>query len=204
MKAERLIIFTRFPEPGQTKTRLIPVLGAEGAADLHRAMTEHTVGVAREWQRGSGGDIEVAFDGAEVSRVQAWLGKGLLYAPQSGQDLGTRMLHALERAFREGAKRAVLVGTDCPGRTASMLNSAFASLGKHEVVLGSTSGGGYQLIGLRKPLPALFSGVAWGTDTVFEETLALATRLGVTVARLPILQDVDRPEDLPAWEETAR
>jgi glycosyltransferase A (GT-A) superfamily protein (DUF2064 family) len=111
------------------------------------------------------------------------------------------MRDAFERAFRDGAQRVVLVGTDCPGRTSDHLAGAFASLGGHEIVLGPTSDGGYQLIGLGRPLPALFSGITWGTGAVFEESLTIARRLGVIVARLPVLQDVDKPEDLRVWEE---
>jgi rSAM/selenodomain-associated transferase 2 len=110
----------------------------------------------------------------------------------------------MERAFREafetGAGSAVLVGTDCPGMTSAHLDEAFACLQREDVVLGPARDGGYYLIGLRRDLPDLFRDVQWGTAEVLETTLRLAGARHLGVKLLEVLQDVDRPEDLPVWE----
>jgi len=107
---KQLIVFTRFPMPGKTKTRLIPHLGADGAARLQREMTEHTVRQARK----TGAKIEIRYTGGSAGQMCNWLGKDLHYAEQGGGDLGERMAHAFEEAFAGGAERVVLVGSDCP------------------------------------------------------------------------------------------
>jgi hypothetical protein len=198
----RLIIFTRYPEPGKAKTRLIPALGPDGAADLHRQMTEKTV----LWARGLVAQfpitLEIRFAGGGGRRLQRWLGDDLAFVPQRKGNLGERMARAFHEAFQEGVRFAVLIGTDCPGLSASLGSEAFAALRSHDVVLGPATDGGYYLIGLRKMATQLFAGIPWGTENVFSKTLDIATELGLAVHRLTLLDDVDRPEDLPVWEKS--
>jgi rSAM/selenodomain-associated transferase 1 len=200
----RLIIFTRYPEPGKAKTRLIPALGPDGAADLHRQMTEKTVLWARALADQSPITLEVRFEGGNGRRFQRWLGDDLTFLPQRKGNLGERMARAFQEAFQEGAGFAVLIGTDCPGLSASLGSEAFAALQSHDVVLGPATDGGYYLIGLRKMASQLFAEIPWGTEKVFSRTLDIATELGLRVHRLAPLDDVDRPEDLPVWEKSRR
>jgi hypothetical protein len=204
MPASILIVFTRWPEPGESKTRLIPVLGADGAADLQRQMTLHTIAHAREVARREHVALEARFAGGTADRMRQWLGGGMDYYPQGEGDLGARMEGALRDAFSRGAGRVVLVGTDCPGLDAAVMRSAFAALRRKDVVLGPATDGGYWLIGLRQHAPALFADMPWGTDAVFERTRDRARSLGLSVHTLGPLPDVDRPEDLPIWEEAKR
>ena len=192
---KHLIIFTRYPEPGQAKTRLIPALGAEGAAALHRKMAEYTVSQAR-LLRDDAVDIEVRFAGGDRAQMQTWLGSDLDYHPQSAGDLGDRMSDAFQSAFDRGAKRVVTIGTDCPDLNHSLLVSAFQTLITNDLVIGSATDGGYYLIGLRYMIPDLFQNITWSTSIVYQQTIATADQLKLSIANLPMLSDVDRPEDL--------
>jgi rSAM/selenodomain-associated transferase 2/rSAM/selenodomain-associated transferase 1 len=203
---ERLIIFTRYPLPGKAKNRLIPALGPEAAANLQRQMTQHTLiqveALIQAWQ----GSVEVWFAGSsldvETDRqlMQAWLGQQWLYQPQPQGDLGERLSQVNRAAFADGMQRVVTIGTDCPGIDTARIQLAFQLLHTHDVVLGPATDGGYYLIGLRKFVPDFFENIAWSTDAVLPQTVEIAQRLGFTVAYLDVLTDVDRPEDLVAWE----
>ncbi len=197
----RLIVFTRYPEPGASKTRLIPALGPRGAADLHRKMTEHTLSWARRWRGGFPGFLQVHFTGRSEESFQEWLGPDLSFRPQPEGDLGTRMHEAFRQAFQEGMEKVVIVGTDCPGINESLCQKAFEELDRSGIVLGPAKDGGYYLIGLGRPEEELFRGIPWGTGEVLAKTLETAQRLGLRVSSLETLDDVDRPEDLPVCEK---
>jgi uncharacterized protein len=109
---------------------------------------------------------------------------------------------AFQSAFGTGSKRVVTIGIDCPELDAATLAQAFLALQEHDLVLGPATDGGYYLIGLRSLIPELFSGIDWGTDQVFRQTIAVAEAKGLAIATLTPLTDVDRPEDLPIWEAT--
>jgi rSAM/selenodomain-associated transferase 2 len=111
------------------------------------------------------------------------------------------MHEAFRQAFQEGVEKVVIVGTDCPGLTEDLTQEAFAGLDQGDVALGPAKDGGYYLIGLRRPMEELFRGIPWGTGEVLAKTLETARRLGLRVSLLKLLDDVDRPEDLPAWEK---
>jgi rSAM/selenodomain-associated transferase 1 len=193
---ERLIIFTRYPEPGRTKTRLIPALGATGAADLHRRMTEQAIAIARQLAALQAVALEVRYSGGDAALMQQWLGANLRLRAQSDGDLGARMREAFHEAFQQGCERVVIIGTDCPGITSGTLASAFAALRQSDLVLGPASDGGYYLIGLRRLIPPLFEGILWGTDSVLRHTLQIAEAADLRYSLLERLDDVDRPEDL--------
>lgn len=206
---DRLIVFTRFPAAGRTKTRMIPLLGAEGAADLQRAMTEHLLRRMGGADPGKGWEVEIRFAGASAARVRAWLGPGYRLRPQGAGDIGRRMQRSLGEAFAEGCARAAVVGTDIPEITAGLIQEAFAALAVCDLVLGPAADGGYYLLGLRRQVglsarAALFAGIPWGGPGVLEATLAAAAAQGLTCRQLTVLADVDRPEDWPVWERARR
>ena len=205
---EQLVIFTRYPEPGITKTRLIPVLGPEGAAAVQRQMTEHLLGSLRRLVRTRPLTIGIRFAGGDARLMQTWLGSDFFYAAQGDGDLDQRMTIALTAAFAGGAKAAVLIGTDIPGITAEIIGRAFDALKVKDAVFGPAADGGYYLVGLRKgvfrrALPTLFTGLPWGTNRVMALSLERAAELTLSVALLDTLEDVDRPEDLTVWERFA-
>jgi len=201
----QLIVFTRFPVAGVTKTRLIPTLGATGAALLQRKMTEHTLKRVGRAHITPEPAVEIRFEGGDKKRMQAWLGDAYLYQPQAGDTLGDRMASAFEDAFQNRVDQAALIGTDIPGLTPATLESAFDSLGKADVTLGPASDGGYYLIGMhRGAFPTarkLFANMNWGTNNVLADTLEIAALSGLRTRLLEELTDVDVPSDLSAWEQ---
>ncbi len=195
-----LIIFTRYPEPGKTKTRMIPTLGAEGAAKLQHQMTEHTLVEAKKLQTERSLSVEVHFAGGNQQLMQEWLGSDLVYRKQDEGDLGQRMKSAFEASFAAGMIGVVTIGIDCPDLNAALLAEAFEALDRHDLILGPAQDGGYYLIGLSRLIPELFTDIPWGTSEVLAKTKSIAQKLDLSVHCLSLLNDVDRPEDLPIWE----
>lgn len=198
---ERLIVFTRYPEAGRAKTRLIPALGAAGAAMLHRRLTEGMLTRARQCAVDRALQLEVRYEGGTETLLRNWLGAGLRYCSQGTGDLGARLARAVRDAFAAGAQRVIVIGADCPGLSAELLATAFDDLRQHELVLGPAHDGGYYLLGLRRACPSLFTDITWGTAAVLEQTLQRAQEAGLEATLLPPLGDVDRPEDLPLCAE---
>ena len=195
-----LLVFARDPVPGQVKTRLIPALGAAGAAELYRHLLQHALhaaaalpGVSRTlW-------VDRPDPGPWIREAAATHGMAL--AVQCKGDLGQRMHQALAAALA-GAEQAVLIGSDCPGYDVPYLEQAFARLQDHDAVLGPAADGGYVLIGLRRPAPGLFEGVDWGTHRVLEQTRARLQRLDLCWAELATLHDLDTAADLHSLGES--
>jgi len=204
---KRLIIFTRYPEPGTTKTRLIPLLGAEGAADLQRKMTEHTLVQVKRLSTSRELSVEIRYEGGNESLMKNWLGPDFDYRSQGRGDLGLRMKRSFENAFRPGIEAVVIIGTDIPDITDVIIQKAFDALKLKNVVLGPAKDGGYYLIGLQKDsssqaIPYLFTGINWGAGDVLEKTIKIAKNSGLSFALLDVLKDVDHPEDLMVWERS--
>ncbi|MEG4234232.1 TIGR04282 family arsenosugar biosynthesis glycosyltransferase [Microcoleus sp. Pol11C3] len=196
MIPEKLIVFTRYPEPGTTKTRLIPVLGKTGAANLHRLMAQKAIARARALQNSRQLSVEIHYTGGSPQQMQDWLGTDVIYQNQTDGDLGARMTAAFQKSFNSGVEKTAIIGTDCPGLKAEIMAQAFEELSQHDLVLGPAKDGGYYLIGLRRAIPELFGGIHWGTSEVFACTRAIAQKLDLNIAYLPTLADIDLPEDL--------
>lgn len=202
--SETLIIFSRYPEAGKTKTRMIPVLGAVKAAKLQQQMSEHTLNTVRSLQAYRRNLIEVHFIGGNQQLMKEWLGSGVEYIEQVPGDLGFKMYSAFERAFSLNNQRVIIIGTDCPDIDLEILNDAFEALHQQDLVLGAAVDGGYYLIGLNNlnnSIAQLFENINWGTAEVFTQTQTIAAKLNLKVHYLPCLSDVDRPEDLCIWQK---
>ena len=204
----RLIIFTRYPEAGATKTRMIPELGARGAADLQRQMTEHILTRVDELRKLKLLSVEVRYDGGSEKRMMEWLGPGFSYCHQGSGDIGRRMERALMTAFEQGCETVVIIGSDIPDITTDIMLKAFAALEQNDLVLGPAEDGGYYLIGghrkaFRHWNPQIFKDISWGTDRVLPQTLDIAHKQGLQYNLLDTLRDVDRPEDLRVWYQAA-
>ncbi|MDH7500237.1 MAG: TIGR04283 family arsenosugar biosynthesis glycosyltransferase [candidate division NC10 bacterium] len=202
---EGLIVFTRYPQPGKVKTRLIPSLGAEGAAELHHWMAIRTLTQARRLSREASVSLEVRFEGASEALMREWLGPDLTHLAQGEGDLGRRLGRAFQEAFAAGRPRVVIIGTDCPELSWRRIDRAFAELAHHDLVLGPAKDGGYYLIGLRRAASSsrmsdLFSDISWSTDQVLKQTMERAKGMGLSFNLLEPLSDVDRPEDLALWQ----
>ncbi len=187
----RILIFARAPEPGRCKTRLIPALGAAGAARLAARLLEHTVARVRA----------AALAPALLCCHPHATHPALATLPlprhtQRGRDLGERMATACARTLAAGARGIALIGTDCPALDGGYLARALAALERADLVLGPAEDGGYVLVAMKRLRPGLFGGIDWGTERVLEQTLVRARGLGLEVRLLEPLWDLDRPRDL--------
>lgn len=191
----RILVFAKAPVPGQTKTRLIPALGAAGAATLHEKLIRHTLTTATA---------------ANLCPVELWCGDNpthpffrdaqqhypLILKQQWGADLGERMANAFIEVLRE-SPYALLLGTDTPSLSRDDLHEALATLQSGcDCVLNPAEDGGYVLIGLRRCDSALFSNIEWGGSTVLNETRQQLRQLKWQWRELKTHHDIDRPEDL--------
>jgi uncharacterized protein len=189
-----VLVFARAPVPGRAKTRLIPALGAAGAAALAARLTGHALAVAKRARLGpvelwGSPDASHPFFAACARRY------GVALHAQGRGDLGERMHRALARALAHGG-RALLIGSDVPALTPAYLRAAARALRRSDVVLGPAQDGGYVLIGLKRPERSLFEGVSWGGASVLRQTRRRVARAGLRRSELAPLADVDTPEDL--------
>lgn len=194
-----LLIFAREPVLGRVKTRLAAGIGAEAALAVYRELLALTAAAVAEAQLPA--TVWLAEAPADADPAQPrpeWAGLPWRVQPPA-DSLGTRMAQAFEAAFGAGAGRVVIIGTDCPGLSAALLRQAFEHLLSHDLVVGPADDGGYYLLGMNKLEPALFLNKDWSTATVLPDTLADAARLGLRVAQLPTLHDVDSAQDLATW-----
>ncbi|MCR6496521.1 TIGR04282 family arsenosugar biosynthesis glycosyltransferase [Thermomonas sp. S9] len=193
----RTVIFAKAPQPGRVKTRLIPALGAQGAALLAQRMLRYTV---QQALAAALGPVELCV--TPHPRTPVWrpfrdLAWPLGWQGQGDGDLGDRLALAAARTLAHGAS-VLLIGTDCPGLTAARLRDAAAQLAAHDAVMVPSHDGGYVLLGLRRFSPQLFQGIAWSTPQVAAQTQERLCQLGWTLARRPPLHDIDEPADLAA------
>jgi len=196
-----LIIMTRLPQAGQTKTRLIPALGAEGSAALHDRLARHTIGRAKAFCSNQKYRLIIRIAGGSAAAAQEWLGEPEIeYAEQSPGTLGDRLIEASESAFGAGAELVLVIGTDCPSINQSTYTQALEQLETRDLILGPAEDGGYYLIGFKQHSPALFQNINWSTETVLKETKNVAKKLGLSVGLGETFPDVDIPEDLPHAE----
>ena len=197
----RLLIFAKAPQAGLTKTRLIPTLGAAGAADLARQMMAHTLSQALAAEAQA---VELCMSPAAGD--PAWLGvtlPGALELSDQGEgDLGERMDRAMNRALARQAGPVLLMGSDCPALSAGHISDAARRLAQHDAVLVPAADGGYVLIGLNAPCPEVFTQMAWSTPTVAAETLHRLAALGMRVWLGPTLHDIDEAVDLAHLPDT--
>ena len=187
----KVALFARYPVPGQAKTRLIPALGAEGAARLHRLLVERTLATIRA----SGLSFAVHCTGAPLADFAQWLGADVQLVDQGEGDLGARLARV--------AAPAILLGADVPDLHASHLSAAAAAMAAGETVIGPAEDGGYYLLGFSQPVPFLFSAMPWGTAGVLDETLARLRQRHIAPRLLDMLADCDLPEDLARWPDLA-
>jgi hypothetical protein len=206
-----LIIFAKEPRPGQVKTRLSPPLSPEAAARLYHCFLED---ILDEMVRAPEVRLAVAFSPPSARGFfRRMAPPETILFPQEGADLGERMARAFARGFAAGFGPILLRGGDVPDLPAAVVSEANAVLaaGQAQVVLGPATDGGYHLVGLTEPQPALFRGPAWSSSTVLTDTLSLARQLDLRVHLLPPWADIDtfddlrtflnrsRPAPLPGW-----
>jgi rSAM/selenodomain-associated transferase 1 len=197
-----IALFLRWPEPGKVKTRLIPTLGAEGAAQLYERMALRTAA-----QIPLSAEIERWAYVTPPEQSHNWaarLGPDWIPIAQPEADLGARLLSVLDEAFRRGAHRTFVAGSDCPSLTSSIWSGALRALGDHDAVLGPAHDGGYYVLGVKRAEPSLFRGIEWSTARVADQTRAAMRALGWNWFELPQLRDVDTSDDLDPPDGASR
>lgn len=197
----RVAVFAKAPIAGRVKTRLIPALGGEAAAKLHRALVEHTLTTVCATVHSAELWCDPDLNHPYFEELSGRFAVGL--RSQRGADLGARMFHAFADMLTHSG-RAMIVGCDCPAMTRGDIDEAFDALRHDDAVLGPATDGGYWLIGLRRPDPGLFENIAWGSETVLNATLSRLRRLGWHWRLLGEHADIDRPEDLRSLPDSLR
>ncbi|HTF13902.1 MAG TPA: TIGR04282 family arsenosugar biosynthesis glycosyltransferase [Burkholderiales bacterium] len=199
----RLIVFAKAPEPGKVKTRLIPALSAAGAAELHRRLVRHSLGAATAARLGPV-ELWCAPDTSDPFFRECERRFGASLHAQGEGDLGARMRRAFESALAH-APRAILVGSDIPALSAQYLRDADQALVRgDDAVIGPAEDGGYVLMGLSRSDPELFRDIPWGGPEVMAEMRRRIAALAWRLRELPVLWDVDRPEDLGRLPQETR
>ena len=190
----RVIVMAKAPLAGLAKTRLIPALGADGAALLAARLLQHALEQA---QQAGLGPVELcaAPDARHpgFARWAAW--PDLTLSDQGEGDLGQRMARALERALLTHPA-AILIGSDAPALDAAMLQAAAAALHTHDTVFVPALDGGYALVGLRRPIAALFDAMPWSTPLVMQRSRERLAAVGASHLELAPVADIDVPADL--------
>lgn len=187
----RLILFARYPVPGECKTRLIPAVGPEGAARIHRQIAGRIAALLCA----SDCPVTVATTGGDASDFAEWMGPEPDYVPQVDGDLSARLVAFIDEA------PVIFFGADTPDLDAHHIGAAIKGLDRHDVVIGPAEDGGYYLIAMRIPLPQLLTDMPWSTEKVLPETLRRLDDLGIEPLMLETLSDCDRPGDLARWPE---
>lgn len=188
-----LILFTRVPVPGETKTRLMPFLTGEECAGLHAAFLKDTY----EKASAVGADVLVFYTPEDREEsLKGLLGDSARYLPQYGEDLGVRMKYAIGIALRLGYGKCVLIGSDCPQIHTETLTAAFENLDEKDIVIHPTVDGGYYLIGMKKEYESIWNIERYGTNTVIYDTLEHMKNEHLKTAVGQMYYDIDEEADL--------
>ena len=190
-----VLIFAKYPTPGAVKTRMVPPLTDEQAADLHLASLLAVCEIVR---RAGLSDLRlVVTPDDRVDDFRRLFGNSVGGVwPQGDGNLGDRLVRAVRRVFKESAGPVVLLGADSPTLPTTTLESAVASLEDRDAAIGPCADGGYYLLALRRETPELFKGIDWGSADVCRQTLAAARSAGIDVHQLPTWYDLDRFDDV--------
>jgi rSAM/selenodomain-associated transferase 1 len=189
-----LIVVAKKPEPGYTKTRLCPPFTPQEAAEFYRCLMLDTLELASRLENVH---HTLAYTPPDAhSYFQSLIPNGFTLMPQLGADLGERLANALDHHFELGYRRVVIMNSDGPTLPLTHLAEAFAGLDHADITLGMGHDGGYYLIGMKRPQPALFEGIAWSTERVIPQTIAACHSLGLQVHHVPEWYDVDVETDL--------
>ena len=198
---QAIIIFTRVPIPGETKTRMMPSLTPRECAQLHRCFLYDIEHECRKVDA----DIYICYtpQGKENFLVPI-LGRDKEYFAQSGAGLGERMHHGIEHVLNRGYEACLLIGTDVPEIRKEHLLNAFKVLNEKDVVFGPTEDGGYYLVGMNTPLPQVFERHSYGHADVLKNTTKILREKGITVGFVEELSDMDVPSDLSHYRNRMR
>ncbi len=194
MTSAAVIIMARAPRPGEGKSRLRSAVSNDDILALQQAFLADAVDIALA--AGIGPVFLAVTPDSAVQPLADEYGEGASVFPQSGDNLGERMLGAFRHASAAGHAPLVMIGTDAPLLQPAQLRRAVSELRTADVCLGPSDDGGYYLVASRVPQPALFEDIEWGADSVLATTLRRAGEANLRVSLLETLYDVDTPADL--------
>ncbi len=187
-------IMFRIPEHGKVKKRLAAKIGDEITLKIYKMMLHETM---ENISRLSNVAIYGFYEGSLSANLDTL--KTVRNIPQTGKDLGERMLNAFKWLFKKGYKKVIMIGSDSPDIPLFYIQEAFLRLNTSELVIGPAEDGGYYLIGLRKPIDSLFKDIRWGSSEVLTDTIKIAERKRISYSLLPQWYDIDDMENLKRW-----
>ena len=189
MSKNLLLIFTRNPELGKTKTRLAKSIGNETALAIYKFLLHKTNQVTQNLPCD-----KAVYYSVKIRRDDIWNENIYQKHQQKGEDLGIRMQNAFQNAFDVGYKKVVIIGSDLYDLTENHINKAFEKLDTNDVVIGPAEDGGYYLLGMKTLQTTIFTNKDWGTSTVRKDTLKDLEKVDVHL--LEKLNDIDVIEDI--------
>lgn len=185
------MIFVKNPEKGKVKTRLAVSVGETMAYRVYVKLLRHTIETAEI----VAADREIWYS-SFIDNRDGFSEKKFRKKLQRGNSLGRRMEYAFNSGFENRYRKIVIIGSDCPGISSSIIKEAFNQLNSHQAVIGPSEDGGYYLLGMNKFYPSLFRNIEWSTEKVFESTVSKFEQESIRYAVLPELNDIDTIQDL--------
>jgi uncharacterized protein len=199
MSKNKVIIFLKYPETGKVKTRISKTLGGNFASEFYKICAEYILNECLKLKE-AGIDLYILYEGPEnKNKIKNWVPGSFTLVCQKGEDLGKRMYNAFSNLYKDKDEKIILIGTDIPDLSSSLIKETFKYLENYETVIGPSSDGGYYLIGLAKLNKDIFSGVPWSTDKVLEITLKKLEEVNSSYKLLPELIDIDSEDDIVKW-----
>lgn len=186
-----LLIFVKNPEKGTVKTRLAKTVGHEKALNTYLKLLDYTIEVAEKVEAKKQIWYSLFADNSDGLG-----GPGFEKKVQHGENLGIRMSAAFKQGFNDGFKKILIIGSDCPGISAEIIENGYDRLDRQDVVIGPSEDGGYYLIGSNKFIPEIFNEIPWSTENVYPETIRVLKNKSLSYSLLPVLNDIDTEEDL--------
>ncbi len=196
--SESVIIFAKFPEEGKVKTRLAKTIGYEKATTIYKELAEHSFTEVKKLNTVS----RYLFFKNESNRekISKWVGLGFSFYLQSNGNLGEKMKNAFSKVFTKGSNKTIIIGSDLPDISKSLISKAFKDLDNNDIIIGPSKDGGYYLLGMNKFYPELFDNISWSTELVLKQTIAKVRSLSLKFTLLKELNDIDTIEDIVEWQ----
>ncbi len=189
-----LIVFIKNPEEGKVKTRIAHTIGNAGALNIYLTLIDivHHVVINTD-------TVRHVFYSEFLNKNDRWSDTSFCKHVQTGHDLGERMKNAFKSVFNAYSEqdtcKVVIIGSDCPYLTPSIMDDAFFSLEQSDFVVGPTYDGGYYLLGMKIFTANIFDDIEWSTECVFDQTIDKIKNQGSTFQLLPTLHDIDTEDD---------
>lgn len=193
MSHKRIIVFVKNTIPGKVKTRLAKTIGDEEALKVYLQL----LNITKKEVLGLNIEREVWY-AWEIGKDDIWDENHFNKRVQQDGNLGEKMNNAFRQSFEEGMNKVVLIGSDCPTLTSSILEEAFQKLDESDVVFGPSKDGGYYLIGMSSYYPEVLDNIAWSTEKVMDQTEEKAKQNNIKLSKLVTLNDIDNELD---WNE---